>query len=54
VLFLTMQGRKILKAQWKPARVVGGLPRLLSGSAAAAEYRRWTGLRRCTGLTARP
>jgi hypothetical protein len=54
VLVLTMQGRKILKTQWKPARVVGGLPRLLTGSAAAAEYRRWTGLRRCTGLTARP
>jgi poly-gamma-glutamate capsule biosynthesis protein CapA/YwtB (metallophosphatase superfamily) len=54
VLVLRMQGRKILKAQWKPVRVVGGLPRLLTGSAAAAEYRRWTGLRRCTGLTARP
>jgi poly-gamma-glutamate capsule biosynthesis protein CapA/YwtB (metallophosphatase superfamily) len=54
VLVLTMQGRKILKAQWKPARLVSGLPRLLTGSAAAAELRRWTGLRTCTGLTARP
>jgi poly-gamma-glutamate synthesis protein (capsule biosynthesis protein) len=52
VLVLKLQGRKVLKAQWKPARVVGGLPQLLTAPAAAAEYRRWTGLRRCTDLTA--
>ncbi|HEU5155968.1 MAG TPA: CapA family protein [Streptosporangiaceae bacterium] len=54
VLLLQLQGRKVLKVRWKPARVVGGLPRLLTGSAAAAEQRRWSGLRRCTNLTARP
>ncbi|HEY7487725.1 MAG TPA: CapA family protein [Streptosporangiaceae bacterium] len=54
VLVLKLQGRRTLKAQWRPARVVGGLPHLLTGSAGAAEYRRWTGLRGCTGLTARP
>jgi poly-gamma-glutamate synthesis protein (capsule biosynthesis protein) len=54
VLVLRMQGRKILKAQWKPARLVGGIPQLLTGAAAAAEHSRWSGLRRCTGLTAQP
>jgi poly-gamma-glutamate capsule biosynthesis protein CapA/YwtB (metallophosphatase superfamily) len=54
VLLLQLQGRKVLKAKWKPARVVGGLPRMLTGSAGAAEYRRWSGLRRCTNLTATP
>jgi poly-gamma-glutamate capsule biosynthesis protein CapA/YwtB (metallophosphatase superfamily) len=54
VLLLKLQGRKVLKAKWKPARVVGGLPHLLTGSAAAAESRRWSGLRGCTGLTATP
>jgi poly-gamma-glutamate capsule biosynthesis protein CapA/YwtB (metallophosphatase superfamily) len=54
VLLLKLQGRKVVKAKWKPARVVGGLPRLLTGSAGTAEYRRWSGLRRCTGLTATP
>jgi poly-gamma-glutamate capsule biosynthesis protein CapA/YwtB (metallophosphatase superfamily) len=54
VLLLRLQGRKILKSKWKPARVAGGLPRLLTGASAAAEYRRWSGLRRCTNLTAAP
>ena len=54
VLLLQLQGRKVLKAKWKPARVVGGLPRVLTGSASAAEHRRWSGLRRCTNLTAAP
>ena len=54
VLLLQLQGRKVLKVKWKPARVVGGLPRLLTGSAGAAEHRRWSGLRRCTNLTATP
>lgn len=54
VLVLKLQGGKVRKAQWRPARVVGGLPRLLTGSAGAAEYRRWVGLRACTGLTASP
>jgi len=54
VLLLKIQGRKVLKARWKPARVAGGLPHLLTGSAAAAEYRRWSGLRRCTHLAATP
>jgi poly-gamma-glutamate capsule biosynthesis protein CapA/YwtB (metallophosphatase superfamily) len=54
VLLLKLQGRKVVKARWKPAAIAGGLPHLLTGPAAAAEYRRWTGLRRCTDLTATP
>jgi poly-gamma-glutamate capsule biosynthesis protein CapA/YwtB (metallophosphatase superfamily) len=54
VLLLRLQGRKVTKAVWKPARISGGLPRLLSGSAATAELSRWNGLRRCAGLSATP
>lgn len=54
VLLLRLDGRDVTKAVWKPARISGGLPRLLTGAAAQAEQRRWTGLRGCTGLTARP
>lgn len=52
VLVLRLQGRKVLATAWKPARISGGLPRLLTGAAAKAELQRWKGLRRCTGLSA--
>jgi poly-gamma-glutamate synthesis protein (capsule biosynthesis protein) len=51
VLLLKVNGRKVSKAVWKPARIAGGIPHLLSGSSAAAELKRWNGLRRCTGLS---
>ncbi|MBC6460971.1 CapA family protein [Actinomadura sp. HBU206391] len=54
VLLLRLQGRKVTKAVWKPARISGGLPQPLTGAAATAELNRWNGLRRCTGLTATP
>jgi poly-gamma-glutamate capsule biosynthesis protein CapA/YwtB (metallophosphatase superfamily) len=54
VLLLKVEGRKVTKAVWKPARISGGLPQLMTRSAATTEYRRWVGLRRCTGLSARP
>jgi len=54
VLELTVDDGKVTKAVWRPARIVGGLPRLLTGQEARAELQRWNGLRRCTGLTARP
>lgn len=54
VLLLRLQGRKVTKAVWRPARISGGLPRLLSGAPAAAELKRWNGLRGCTGLSATP
>jgi poly-gamma-glutamate synthesis protein (capsule biosynthesis protein) len=52
VLLLRLQGRKVTKAVWKPARISGGLPVPLTGAAAAAEVSRWNGLRQCAGLTA--
>ncbi|MEO5877808.1 MAG: CapA family protein [Streptosporangiaceae bacterium] len=51
VLLLRVEGRKVSKAVWKPARISGGLPRLLTGAAGKAELKRWTGLRRCAGLS---
>jgi poly-gamma-glutamate synthesis protein (capsule biosynthesis protein) len=54
VLLLKLQGGKVTKAAWKPARISAGLPLPLSGAAAVTETRRWNGLRGCTGLTARP
>lgn len=54
VLLLRLAGRNVTKAAWKPARISGGIPRPLAGAAAAAEVKRWNGLRRCTGLTGTP
>lgn len=54
VLLLRAENGKITAAKWKPARITGGLPRLLTGAAAEAELKRWIGLRGCTGLSARP
>ncbi|MGI8334940.1 CapA family protein [Actinomadura scrupuli] len=54
VLQLTVRGHQVTRAQWKPARISGGLPRLLSGPAATSAVKSWNGLRRCTGLTATP
>ncbi|MUN38105.1 CapA family protein [Actinomadura litoris] len=54
VLLLRVQNGKITADRWKPARISGGLPIPLTGAAAAAEAKRWNGLRGCTGLQARP
>ncbi|WP_395104824.1 CapA family protein [Actinomadura sp. SCN-SB] len=54
VLLLRIQDGKVTADKWRPARISGGLPRLLTGSAGAAELRRWKSLRGCTGLSARP
>ncbi|GAA2441991.1 CapA family protein [Actinomadura vinacea] len=54
VLVLRVQNGKVTADKWKPARISGGLPRLLNGAAAAAESKRWTALRGCSGLSARP
>ncbi|MVZ99308.1 CapA family protein [Actinomadura sp. LD22] len=54
VLLLRVEGRKVTKAKWKPALISGGLPIPMTGAAAAAEVKRWNGLRACTGLSARP
>ncbi len=54
ILELTLRGRKVTKAQWKPGTISGGVPRLLQGTARQAALTKWNGLRACTGLTARP
>jgi poly-gamma-glutamate synthesis protein (capsule biosynthesis protein) len=54
VQLLRIQDGKVTADKWKPARISGGLPRLLTGSAGAAELARWKSLRDCAGLTARP
>jgi len=54
ILQLTLSGRKVLKAQWKPGTISGGVPRLLTGASRLQAASRWNALRECTGLTARP
>ncbi|GAB3674060.1 hypothetical protein GCM10027589_44020 [Actinocorallia lasiicapitis] len=50
VLLLKVDGRKVTKSVWKPARISAGLPYPMKGAAAKAETARWNGLRGCTGL----
>ncbi|HEY0542167.1 MAG TPA: CapA family protein [Actinoallomurus sp.] len=54
ILQVTLSGRKVLKAQWKPGTISGGVPRLLSGASRQQALVKWNALRRCTGLTAKP
>ncbi len=51
VLFVTVTGRHIDRYDWRPAVIGGGVPRPLSGSAAAAALAQWQGRRSCTDLT---
>ena len=51
VLTVTVTGRDIEGYKWSPARLVGQLPRPLSGEAARAALAAWESLRGCTGLT---
>lgn len=50
VLTLTLRGREVREARWSPARISGGVPVPLEGSAARAALRSWQQLRACTGL----
>jgi poly-gamma-glutamate capsule biosynthesis protein CapA/YwtB (metallophosphatase superfamily) len=54
ILQLTLSGRKVLKAQWKPGTISGGVPSLLTGASRLQAASKWNALRECTGLTARP
>jgi poly-gamma-glutamate synthesis protein (capsule biosynthesis protein) len=51
VLDVTATGRDIDGYTWKPARIQGGIPHLLSGSAAAQDLTGFAGRRACTNLT---
>jgi len=50
VLTLTMTGREVEQYRWSPARLVGQLPRPLTGAAAEQASRAWDDLRACTSL----
>ncbi|GIH22471.1 capsular polysaccharide biosynthesis protein [Acrocarpospora phusangensis] len=54
VLTLTINGRRVLKDQWTPARINGGIPIQVTGSAGKQAVTNWRALRGCTGLTAKP
>jgi poly-gamma-glutamate synthesis protein (capsule biosynthesis protein) len=47
VLTLTVTGRAVDGYRWSPAVISGGVPRPLSGKAAATAVRQWEALRRC-------
>ncbi|MFC4589051.1 CapA family protein [Sphaerisporangium corydalis] len=54
VLTLTINGRKVLKDQWTPARISGGIPIPVTGAAGQQAVANWKALRGCAGLRARP
>ncbi|WP_372500210.1 CapA family protein [Sphaerisporangium perillae] len=54
VLTLTINGRKVLKDQWTPARINGGVPIPLTGAARTQAVASWKSLRSCAGLRAQP
>ncbi|QSI46948.1 CapA family protein [Thermobispora bispora] len=54
VLTLTINGRRILKDEWTPARIEGGVPIPLTGAAKQQALRSYHALRGCTGLSAKP
>jgi poly-gamma-glutamate synthesis protein (capsule biosynthesis protein) len=51
VLEVTVTGRRIDGYKWVPARIVGGSPTPLGGSARNAALASWRGLRGCTNLS---
>jgi poly-gamma-glutamate capsule biosynthesis protein CapA/YwtB (metallophosphatase superfamily) len=50
VLLVTVDGRRVVKYRWEPARIVDGTPRPLTGAARRTEIASWRSLRGCTGL----
>ena len=50
VLLVTVDGRRVLRYRWTPARIVDGVPRPLTGSERRSELASWRALRSCTGL----
>lgn len=51
VLEVTVTGRDVDSYRWVPARITGGVPRPLTGPAAAAADAAWAASRSCTGLS---
>jgi poly-gamma-glutamate capsule biosynthesis protein CapA/YwtB (metallophosphatase superfamily) len=52
VLQVTVRDGRVERARWRPATIVGGTPRPLTGPAAGQAVRSWERLRGCTGLDA--
>jgi poly-gamma-glutamate synthesis protein (capsule biosynthesis protein) len=50
VLLVSATGQRIDRYEWAPARISGGVPRPLSGTAKRNEIAAWKKLRGCTGL----
>ncbi|HXF98119.1 MAG TPA: CapA family protein [Gaiellaceae bacterium] len=50
VLLVTVEGRRVLRYEWVPARIRGGVPHPLTGPERQAEIEAWHALRRCTDL----
>jgi poly-gamma-glutamate synthesis protein (capsule biosynthesis protein) len=50
VLMVTVDGRRILRYRFEPARIVDGIPRPLAGGERRAAVSSWRSLRSCTGL----
>lgn len=50
VLEVTVTGRRIDGYRWRPARISGGIPHVVSASERARARAGWNGLRSCTGL----
>ena len=54
VLAVTATGRDVDSYTWKPARIQGGIPHLLSGDAATQDLNAFNSRRSCTDLTPYP
>lgn len=54
MLTLTIDGRKVLKDEWTPATIQGGVPIPLTGTSRQQAIAGWKDLRGCTGLSAKP
>ncbi|MEW9527653.1 CapA family protein [Microbispora sp. NPDC049125] len=54
VLTLQINGRKVLKDQWTPARISGGVPIPVTGAGRQQALSAFRALRGCTGLAAAP
>ncbi|MCT9932106.1 CapA family protein [Planotetraspora sp. A-T 1434] len=52
VLTLKIEGREVLKDQWTPARINGGVPIPVTGAARQQALANYKALRGCTGLSA--
>jgi poly-gamma-glutamate synthesis protein (capsule biosynthesis protein) len=53
-LIISVEGRHILSASFRPATILSGLPQPLSGTPESVALQSWEAARSCTGLSASP